>query len=268
MVGASFMFHYLKILRISYSISLMSIIIYRMNFALMLIQNIINAVVTILSTDFLFSYIDEIAGWSRNEVVILVCTAQVINALYRGIVRPNLGILSSGIRTGVLDFILLKPVNFIFMVTLGKFDLSSLFAIIVPIYFIIKNVKDMNLSISFLNILGYLIFVMLGLLLITAIMTIIFSLSFIFVDVSKLEELYYTFMTIFEKPKNIFNKFFAFSFFYIIPLIPIANAPVMLLLNKSHISFYFKVTAIVPLFILLAILFIKYGIKRYESASS
>jgi len=226
------------------------------------------AVATVLSTDFLLGYIDDIAGWSRNEVVILVCTAQVINALYRGIIRPNLGTLSNAIRTGSLDFILLKPINFMFMITFGKFDFSSLFAIIVPIGFIIRNVRNMNISISFLNVLWYIIFVILGLLLITAIMTIIFSLSFIFTDVSKLEELYYTFMTIFEKPKDIFNKYLAFSFFHIIPLIPIANAPVMLLFNKGHISFYLQIITIVSLFMLLSVLFVKYGIKRYESASS
>lgn len=262
------MIRYFKLYVLSFNFSLMSAMVYRSNFILMLIQNMINILVTVFSIEYIFRYIVRLGEWSREEVIMVVCTSQIINAIYRGLIRPNLGTFSGSICQGTFDFVLLKPRNLFFMITLGKVDFSSLFSVLVPIYFIYLQICKMNITVSLLNIAVFVVFLIIGICTVTALMMIIFSMSFIFVNISKLEELYYTFMSIVEKPMNIFNKYLGFSFFFIIPLIPIANTPVVALLGKSSIIFLVKSILISVVFIAIATFTVLTGIKRYESASS
>ena len=62
---------------------------------------------------------------------------------------------------------------------------------------------------------------------------IIFSTAFVFINVSNLEGVYYTFMSVIDKPREIYNKYLTFGLLFMVPLIPIANTSTSILLNKG-----------------------------------
>ena len=67
----------------------MSIAIFRANFILMVIESILNSAIGILCVEFIYGRVQDIVGWSKFEMLILYCTAMIVNQLFRGIVRPN-----------------------------------------------------------------------------------------------------------------------------------------------------------------------------------
>ena len=81
--------YYLNILKEQIKLSFMSVAIYRANFVLMLLQSIINSVLGILCVEFIYIHVDSIAGWSRDEMVILYCSSMIVNQIYRGLINPN-----------------------------------------------------------------------------------------------------------------------------------------------------------------------------------
>ncbi|MHB1036041.1 MAG: ABC transporter permease [Pirellulales bacterium] len=65
-------------------------------------------------------------GWGKYEFFLFLATSLVINSIVHAFFMPNADELSELIRTGGLDFALLKPIDTQFLVSLRRVDWSSL----------------------------------------------------------------------------------------------------------------------------------------------
>jgi ABC-2 type transport system permease protein len=77
----------------------------------------------------IFSYTDYIGAhedWSKFQFFVFLSTTLFINSLVQAFFMPNAEEFSELIRTGQLDFALLKPIDTQFLISLGKIEFSSL----------------------------------------------------------------------------------------------------------------------------------------------
>jgi len=77
----------------------------------------------------IFLYTDEIGlstGWGKFEFLVFLATGWIINSLVQTFIMPNAQEFSELIRTGGLDFALLKPIDTQFLISFQKVDWSSL----------------------------------------------------------------------------------------------------------------------------------------------
>jgi len=77
----------------------------------------------------IFQYTDQIGrdtGWGKYEFFIFLATTLVVNSIVQAFFMPNAEEFSELIRTGGLDFALLKPIDTQFLISLHKIDWSSL----------------------------------------------------------------------------------------------------------------------------------------------
>jgi len=65
-------------------------------------------------------------GWGQYEFFVFLATGMLINSLVQAFFMPNAEEFSEMIRTGTLDFALLKPIDTQFLVSLQKVSWSSL----------------------------------------------------------------------------------------------------------------------------------------------
>jgi ABC-2 type transport system permease protein len=65
-------------------------------------------------------------GWGKWEFFAFLATTMLVNSLVQAFFMPNCEDLSELIRTGGLDFALLKPIDTQFLISLEKIDWSSL----------------------------------------------------------------------------------------------------------------------------------------------
>lgn len=76
-----------------------------------------------------FEYTSEIGrgtGWGKYQFFAFLATSLFINSLVQAFFMPNCEEISEQIRTGRLDFALLKPIDTQFLVSLQKIEWSSL----------------------------------------------------------------------------------------------------------------------------------------------
>jgi ABC-2 type transport system permease protein len=76
-----------------------------------------------------FDYTDEIgrgSGWGKYEFFAFLSTTMFINSVVQAWFMPNAEEFSELIRTGGLDFALLKPIDTQFLISLQRVDWSSL----------------------------------------------------------------------------------------------------------------------------------------------
>ncbi len=259
---------YLQIFIFRWKISLASAAVYRMNFFLMLIQSMVNSGLTILCFEFIYSSVVSIAGWTKHEMFVLLCTSLIINQLYRALIYFNQNNFMGMIGNGGFDRLILRPLNLMFQINIGYIDISSMFSIVAPLVILIVQIDKMHIHISQLQMLLYLVFIINGVVLLAAFMLLIFSLSFVFIKVDGLNNIYYLMMEMVNKPKEIFSTKFIYCFLFVIPVIPIANTPAIILIDGIELSNILITFSLTIIFLFLSYMSIRLGCKRYTSASS
>ncbi len=65
-------------------------------------------------------------GWGKLEFFLFLATTLLINSMIRGLFLHNAVEFSEQIRTGTLDFALLKPIDTQFLISLGRIEWSAI----------------------------------------------------------------------------------------------------------------------------------------------
>jgi ABC-2 type transport system permease protein len=247
----------------------MTAAMYKVSLVLMLIQSAINTILNLLAVEFIYSNVTEIAGWNKNEMMILICSSLIINQFFRGLILPNHYNFVVKIGDGGFDNVLLKPIDLLFQLNTGKIDIPSFLSVSVPIILLIRNLNKVGVSVSAVTILIYIVLIICGITILSSFILLLNSLAFKFIKVDGLMNIYYIMMDISVKPKDIFsNKYIIGVFTLLIPAIPLANIPAAILLGKAKLS-YAVVSIIISLILIMIVnITIRQGVKSYSSASS
>jgi ABC-2 type transport system permease protein len=76
--------------------------------------------------DIIYGNVREINGWDRYEFFAFLATGMTINTLIEAFFMPNCANFSELIRTGNLDFALLKPIDTQFLISFERVELGAL----------------------------------------------------------------------------------------------------------------------------------------------
>ncbi len=98
---------------------------YRVNFLVSVGEGLIQLALAVFTFVLLYRFTDEVAGWSRAEVLMLVGIYRVVDSVIAMQIAPNVTAISGYIRTGEMDFLLLRPVSSQFLVSLRRLALPE-----------------------------------------------------------------------------------------------------------------------------------------------
>jgi len=246
----------------------MSAAMYRANFWLMIAQSIVNSLMGILFVEFIYGSVDSIAGWDKHEMIVLICTSQIVNQLYRGIIHWNQNRFIASVGNGGFDRMLLRPMSVVFQANTGKVDFTCPISALCPLVVLVLNMQALGASATGSTVLLYILYVINGVIVLSSFMLLLYSFAFKFIKVDGLSNIYYLMMDIADRPREMFSREFMYGLIFLIPAIPLANAPASLLLGKSDTALmllYLSVGLLFPLFSYIAI---RRGLRTYTSASS
>lgn len=260
---------YMRIFLEQCKMSLMAAAIFRVNFILMLFQSIFNSLMSVFCVEFIYGSVDSIAGWNKDEMILLICTSLVVNQLYRGLVHPNQMRFLSRVRNGSFDRMILTPIDISFQINTGSIDISSLLSSLAPAAILLMKLSSLQAQVRPMPVLLYLLLILNGVSVISSFMMLLYSSAFVFIKADSLSNLYFCIMSISEKPKEIFgHKDLMMSFLFVIPTIPLANAPASVLLGKEDLGFLLMNLGAGALFFFASRLAVRAGMRKYGSASS
>lgn len=78
--------------------------------------------ITIAPLAVVYAQRSQVAGWSYPEALVVLAWFSLLKAVLEGGVTPSLTAVVEGVRTGGLDFVLLKPADAQFLVSTAKFE--------------------------------------------------------------------------------------------------------------------------------------------------
>ncbi len=120
---------YLRVARTFLRNSLVRDMTFRANFLIDTVSSMVWVLMNLGFYVLIFEYTPMIGagtGWGKYQFFLFLGTTLIINSLTRGLFLGNAIELSEHIRNGTLDFILLKPIDTQFLVSLGRIEWSAL----------------------------------------------------------------------------------------------------------------------------------------------
>lgn len=223
---------YLHIFLKCFKFSLVNQMQYKFNFLLMLPVNLVWTMEEILITFILFNYTDTMQGWGKYEFILLIGTYFIVDSLFTSVLLPNIQELSEKIRTGNLDFFLLKPIDTQFLALTHRVDVGLVYAFTIGVAVVTISLLHLDVGWAPLRLLVYILFVINGALCFASIVFILGSFAFKTVKVDYVGSIFLTFAQFCKKPIDIYPALIKKVMLYLIPLGFVSYVPAAFLLNK------------------------------------
>lgn len=190
----------------------------------------------------IFQYTDRIGadnGWGKYEFFVFLATTMIVNSLVQTLFMDNCDELSELIRTGGLDFALLKPIDTQFLVSLRRVQWSSLGNLLVGVGLLIFSVwtlatreKD-PLEVNPISLVLYPIYVACGVAILYSLMIALAATSIWLGRNTSLYDFWFYITNFSRYPMEIYDgpwgKPLRLAFTYIIPVLVVVNVPARLL---------------------------------------
>ena len=250
---------------------------FRSNFIIEAISSITWMVMNLGFYVLIFVYtptIGENSGWGKYQFFIFIATTIIVNSLVQAFFMPNAQEFSELIRTGGLDFALLKPIDTQFLISLQRVNWSSLANIGVAILLMIYSFRRLEFVPSLVQIGLYVVFVIFGVAILYSLMI---SLAATSIWLGRNQSLYdfWFYITNFSRyPMEIYRGTLGtplqIVFTYLIPVLVVVNVPARMLAFPSNDTWNLAAFAVLATLVSLGAsrFLFQRALLGYRSASS
>lgn len=260
---------YLKLYLMGLKYGIIESTTYRFSFVVELIVEFGYQIANVLTLEVIYQNLSNVAGWDRNAMFVLYGFSIIITQVYVGLFGVwNLWVLPNKVRSGEVDFALLKPINSQFSLSLGRPYFTSVITMLFGLGILVSGLISLNQPINFGNLIVALIMFVAGIVITYSILVIIASFSFIFPGAYSLPRIGGEIIFMKKYPRQVFQGFWKFLFYLIIPIIFLASVPAEFIIKGIDWRF-----AVYGIFIAVFLLFCSIKvwnrmIQHYSSASS
>ncbi|MFR2794437.1 MAG: ABC transporter permease [Eisenbergiella sp.] len=259
---------YFQIIKAYFRYSVMMEMEYKFNFFFGGIFELLWLIMYIALINVIFLGTTDIAGWEKYEVLMLTFQGGLIDALVTLIVVPGLCQIPEYVNTGKLDFVLLKPINTRFHLSLRCFSLDQIKNILINIIGIIYCIQKLQIKINFETICMYFLLTICSILIIYNIMFMLMSLSFWVIKMDVVMNFCAELITIGNKPYTIYPQVLQKILTYGLPIIVAFNFPVLNILEENFFEFISIAIIVIISWFIITNIILKRGLRKYVSTGS
>ncbi|RAW83112.1 hypothetical protein CKY01_21500 [Photorhabdus laumondii subsp. clarkei] len=268
LLGVWIMMHSLVVIRMAFILSIKRSIQYRWDFMIDGLLSLIMAILQLLPLFILFNERGTVAGWSFEQMLVLMGWYMMLYAVVEGLIAPSLAAAVSGIRTGLFDYILMRPVDSLFLCSLVDIRLwksiDFFFGLGLAIYAFIQ----LDIQPSFMDIMMTVILSLGGLATAYALFVLAIAASFALVRVQNLTNVLSSLLGFARWPIHLFGMPWRLIFSFLIPIGVMTSSPVMALLGMLTLPLAMGSLGVAIFFFIVARLVWKRALRGYRSASS
>ena len=248
---------------------------YRVNFFIQVLQSVISLGVGLIGLGLVFSYTNQLNGWSRPELLAVVGVFTLMGGIIQAAIQPNMERLTNEIQQGTLDFALTKPADSQVIVSVREFRFWQLVDVVVGLIVIGFSVNEMNsggcaicTSFGILQILGFILALILGGIMIYCFWLILSSVAFWVIRVNDIVNLFEGLYAAGRWPVGIYPEWLKFGLTFLIPVAFAVTLPAEALTGRLTALNLLGAFALTVALVMLARLIWRLGIRHYAGASA
>jgi ABC-2 type transport system permease protein len=213
-----------------------------------------------------------VAGWSQDQYFFFVGCLFALSGLIETIFLESCSDFGELVRTGDLDFLLLRPIDEQFLVSCRKIDWGTGPNVLMGAAVMIAALMHMGWQFSLVKIAAFLVTFACGVVITYGFMLILTAFSVWMVRNQSLMEMWWLFMSLARYPKEIFSGTWAALlgrfFTFILPILLVVNVPASAMVRTLEPGMVlFTLVATVAVF-WGSRRFFRRALRSYRSASS
>lgn len=225
-------------------------------------------------------------GWGRHEFFVFLSTTWIVNSLVQAFFMPNAQEFSELIRTGNLDFALVKPIDTQFLISFSRVEWSSMTNLLMGIGLLgyslwkLSNDPINPIQLTPLTFLLYPLYIFLGTGLMYGVMISLAATSVWLGRNQTLYNFWFYITNFYRYPMEIYQRSALGwslwgTFTFVIPILIVVNVPARIMAqplrpNADGTTLQLAIFAIVATFgsLIFSRFIFKTALKSYRSASS
>lgn len=248
---------------------------FRSNFLITIITRGFWFAAQLILFEIIYQNVNTIADWNRAEYFGFMATGMLINAIIESLFMPNCANFSELIRTGNLDFVLLKPIDTQFLISIEKINLAMMNQILLSGALLAYSLANLDRTIGLVNVLMYLLLVAVGVLFFYCLMITLASTSVWFGRNQGLYDFWF-YVTVFARyPQQIYTggalaESIRVLFSFVLPILLVVTVPAQILVNKALEPSWIALWSVMmtAIFFVVSRRVFLWSIGKYRSASS
>lgn len=271
--------YYLRVFATFVRNSLIREMMFKGNFIIQIVTRAFWFLAQLALFKIIYSKVPAINGWNEEQYFAFMATGMLINGIVETFFMPNCANLSEQIRTGRLDFALVKPVDSQFLVSLERVNLAMISQVILALGLLLRSLYLIGGGITVTQVVLYLLYICVGVLFFYSLM-IVTACSSIFLGRNQGLYDFWFYITVFARyPRSIYDgrddsrfeagEMLQFGFSYIMPILLVVTVPARIIVNnlsERHWAAVALASAVVGLLIARGVF--TWSLGHYRSASS
>jgi len=252
--------------------SLVGELAFRSNFLVKISVEILWLGILLAFYETIFAKTEMIANWNRYEYLFFLGFYFALGGLLETLFLENCNNFADLVRTGDLDFFLLKPIDEQFLVSCRTIDWSCAPNVIMGGGVMLAALIFSGWEFDVVRLLLFAILLICGTGLAYGFLLLLTSASVWFMRNQSLFEMWWLFSTLMRYPREIFTGSWAapvgWFFSFAVPIMLVTNVPAgtMMRVLEPKLMIYTMIATVVVLWVSRK--FFKFALERYRSASS
>jgi len=259
---------YLKVYKKFLHTSLASELEYKTNILVDLFTAILSLVGSIFLLSIFFQNSGYIGGWKFEQALIIQGIYTILNGITNTWFNPNLTEIVKHIREGTLDFVLLKPIDSQFFISLKRITPSGLLEIMLGFCLLLYCIKINQINLNLTSLTLCLITIICSICILYSLWFFISTTTIWFAKTWNATEVLRSFLYIGRFPLNSFSFSLRIFFSVFIPIAFITTIPSEVFLGLSVLWKILLEVIVATVFLITSRKFWLFALKFYSSASS
>lgn len=258
----------MKLFGIFTRISILNELQYRVNFFIQMLQSSLSLGTGLVVLAIVFSYTNDLAGWSRAELLAVYGVFFLMGGVMGIIIVPNMWKFMEDVREGNLDYTLTKPEDAQILISVRQFAVWRLVDVIMGTAVLIFALNEIRLQATWLSTLGFAAALIMGAVMIYCVVLMASTLAFWFVRVWELMEMFQSLFQAGRWPVGMYPEWLRLGLTYLIPVAFAVTVPASALtgrLTPQLLAGTFVFTVVLAFVARRVWLF---GLKHYTGASA
>jgi ABC-2 type transport system permease protein len=251
-----------------FRIGLMGEAAYRINFFVQLFQSLMELATSLAGLTVIFSYTDTLGGWRPDEVLALVGVYFLIGGMIGLVIQPGMELLIESVREGTLDFTLTKPEDAQLLVSLHSVDIWRVIDIVMGFGVLAAALIRLREHVGVTQAAAFGVMLLAGAVIIYSFWLILATLSFWFVRVENILEIFRSMYEAGRWPISLYPGWLRFALTFIVPVAFVTTIPAEALTGRLGGPTILGAAALAAgLFVISRIVW-KIGLRQYSGASA
>ena len=241
---------------------------YRANFWVQIFESALNVATALGAVAIVFERTDTLAGWRAGELVALLGVYFVVYGAIQIVISPSLTKFMEDVRTGALDFTLVKPADAQLLVSLSEVRVWKLVDLGLGLAILAYGLASIAADVGALQALGFLVALAAGAITVYGFWMLLATCAFWFVRLENVLMIFWNMYQAGRWPVDVYPRWLRWTLTGLVPVALAVTVPAEALAGRLSAGNLALACAVALVISLVSRWFWRIGLRRYSGASA